>query len=108
MLEALRQDYIRTARQGAGPGRVFGHALRAMIPVVTVLALNFGALFSGALIVETMFAYLGMGKLIYDSIMGNDFNVPWSACCSPPCSRSPATSAPTWCMPGPTRISYES
>jgi peptide/nickel transport system permease protein len=78
MIEALRQDYIRTARaKGLGPyGVVVGHALRnAMIPVVTVLALSFGALFSGALIVETMFAYLGMGKLIYDSIMGNDFNV---------------------------------
>jgi peptide/nickel transport system permease protein len=46
-----------------------------MIPVVTVVALHFGALFSGALVVETMFAYLGMGKLIYDSIIGNDFNV---------------------------------
>ncbi|MGH6944585.1 MAG: ABC transporter permease, partial [Geminicoccaceae bacterium] len=78
MLETLRQDYIRTARaKGQGPlGVVLGHALRnAMIPVVTVLALNFGALFSGALIVETMFAYPGMGKLIYDSIMGNDFNL---------------------------------
>jgi peptide/nickel transport system permease protein len=78
MIEALRQDYVRTARaKGLGPFRVVvGHALRnAMIPVVTVLALNFGALLSGALIVETMFAYLGMGKLIYDSIMGNDFNV---------------------------------
>ena len=40
-----------------------------------MLALQFGALFSGALIVETMFAYLGMGKLIYDAIMGNDFNL---------------------------------
>jgi peptide/nickel transport system permease protein len=78
MLETLRQDYIRTARaKGLGTfGVVWGHALRnAMIPVITVLALNFGALFSGALIVETMFAYLGMGKLIYDSIMGNDFNL---------------------------------
>lgn len=78
MLETLRQDYIRTAKaKGLGPlGVVLGHAFRnAMIPVVTVLALNFGALFSGALIVETMFAYLGMGKLIYDSIMGNDFNL---------------------------------
>jgi peptide/nickel transport system permease protein len=78
MLEALRQDYIRTARaKGLGPfGVVIGHALRnAMIPVVTVLALNFGALFSGALIVETMFAYLGMGKTIYDAIMGNDYNL---------------------------------
>jgi peptide/nickel transport system permease protein len=78
MLEALRQDYIRTARaKGLGPyGVVVGHALRnAMIPVVTVLALDFGALFSGALVIETIFAYLGMGKLIYDSIMGNDFNL---------------------------------
>jgi peptide/nickel transport system permease protein len=78
MLETLRQDYIRTAyAKGLGPaGVVLRHALRnAMIPVVTVVALHFGALFSGALVVETMFAYLGMGKLIYDSIIGNDFNV---------------------------------
>jgi peptide/nickel transport system permease protein len=46
-----------------------------MIPVVTVLALSFGSLFSGALITETMFSYLGMGKLIYDSIIGNDYNM---------------------------------
>ena len=46
-----------------------------MIPVVTVLALSFGTLFSGALITETMFSYLGMGKLIYDSIIGNDYNM---------------------------------
>ena len=46
-----------------------------MIPVVTMLALYFGALFSGALVIETMFAYPGMGKLIYDSVMGNDFNL---------------------------------
>ncbi len=77
-MEALRQDYIRTARaKGAGPARVlFRHALRnAMIPVATIVALGFGALFSGALITETMFGYLGMGKLIYDSIIGNDYNV---------------------------------
>jgi peptide/nickel transport system permease protein len=78
MLETLRQDYIRTARaKGLGAwGVVVGHALRnAMIPVVTILALNFGTLFSGALIIEQMFAYLGMGKLIYDAIIGNDFNL---------------------------------
>jgi len=78
MIETLRQDYIRTARaKGAGEFRVLaGHALRnAFIPVVTVLALSFGNLFSGALITETMFAYPGMGKLIYDSILGNDFNL---------------------------------
>jgi len=78
MIEALRQDYIRTARaKGLSEGRVvLGHALRnAMIPVVTVIALDFGYLFSGALITETIFSYPGMGKLIFDAIMGNDFNL---------------------------------
>lgn len=78
MIEVLRQDYIRTAyAKGAGPARVvWRHALRnAMIPVITVVALSFGTLFSGALITETMFAYPGMGKLIFDSIMGNDYNM---------------------------------
>ena len=77
-MEVLRQDYIRTARAKGAPQRrvVYRHALRnAMIPVVTIVALGFGTLFSGALIAETMFSYLGMGKLIYDSIMGNDYNV---------------------------------
>jgi len=78
MIETLRQDYIRTARAtGAGEVRVvFGHALRnALIPVVTIIALDFGYLFSGALITETIFAWPGMGRLIFDSIMGNDFNL---------------------------------
>ena len=78
MMEALRQDYVRTARaKGASGTRVLlGHALRnAMIPLITIIALDFGALFSGALITETMFAYLGMGKLLYDAIMSNDFNL---------------------------------
>jgi len=78
MVEVLRQDYIRVARaKGVGRRRVlFRHALRnAMIPVVTVLALDFGFLFSGALVTETIFAYPGMGKMIFDAIMGNDFNL---------------------------------
>jgi peptide/nickel transport system permease protein len=78
MAEALRQDFVRTARaKGAGERRVvLHHALRnAMIPVVTVVALSFGTLFSGALITETMFAYPGMGKLIFDAVMGNDYNL---------------------------------
>ncbi len=77
-MEALRQDYVRTAwAKGLGERQVvLGHVLRnAMIPVVTILALNFGALFSGALITETMFGVLGMGKTIYDAILGNDFNL---------------------------------
>ncbi len=78
MIETLRQDYIRTARaKGLGESRVvLGHALRnAMIPVVTVIALDLGVLFSGALITESVFAYPGMGKLIFDAIMGNDYNL---------------------------------
>jgi peptide/nickel transport system permease protein len=78
MVEVLRQDYIRTARaKGASDSRViWRHALRnALIPFVTVLALDFGYLFSGALIVETIFAWPGMGKLIFDAIMGNDYNL---------------------------------
>jgi peptide/nickel transport system permease protein len=78
MIETLQQDYVRTARaKGAGEARILiRHALRnALIPVITVVALSFGSLFSGALITETMFAYPGMGKLIYDSVLGNDFNL---------------------------------
>jgi len=78
MIEVLGQDYIRTARaKGLRERRVvINHALRnAMIPVVTILSLSFGSLFSGALITETMFSYLGTGKLIFDSIMGNDYNM---------------------------------
>jgi peptide/nickel transport system permease protein len=78
MIEALRQDYVRTAQaKGLHPFQVVvGHVLRnAMIPVTTILALNFGSLFSGALITETMFGYLGMGKAIYDAILGNDYNL---------------------------------
>jgi peptide/nickel transport system permease protein len=78
MIEALRNDFVRTARaKGASWTRtLLGHALRnAMIPVVTIMALSFGGLFSGALITETMFAYPGMGKLIFDAVMGNDYNL---------------------------------
>lgn len=78
MIEALRHDYVRTARaKGASVTRtVLGHALRnAMIPVATIMALSIGGLFSGALVTETMFAYPGMGKLIFEAVMGNDFNL---------------------------------
>jgi peptide/nickel transport system permease protein len=78
MLETLRHDYIRTARaKGASRRRVvWKHALRnALIPVVTILALDFGYLFSGALVTETIFSWPGMGKLIFDAVMGNDFNL---------------------------------
>ena len=78
MIEVLREDYIRTARAKGVPEStiLWRHGFRnALIPVITIMALDFGALFSGALIVETMFAYLGMGKTIYDAVMGNDYNL---------------------------------
>ncbi len=78
MREALRGDHIRTARaKGLSETRVvWRHALPgALVPVATIVGLEFGNLFSGALITETMFAWQGMGKLIYDSIMGNDTNL---------------------------------
>jgi peptide/nickel transport system permease protein len=76
--EALAQDWVRTARaKGASDARVlWGHVLRnALVPVATVAALGFGGLFSGALVTETIFAYPGMGKLIYDAILASDFNL---------------------------------
>ncbi|MEK9724848.1 MAG: ABC transporter permease [Rhodospirillaceae bacterium] len=78
MIQVLRQDFIRTARaKGVSPARLLlGHALRhAVLPFITVVALSFGSLFSGALITETMFSWLGVGKMIYDSVLGNDFNL---------------------------------
>ena len=56
--------------------RHFRHALRnAMIPIMTIIALGFGHLLSGATLIETMFGWRGMGRLIYESIMGNDYNL---------------------------------
>lgn len=78
MLETMRFDYIRTARAKGLPERrvIYNHGLRnALIPVVTVIALGFSTIFSGAVITETVFAYLGAGKLIYDSILANDYNM---------------------------------
>ena len=78
MIEALRQDYVRTARaKGASEERVmWRHAFaNALAPVLTILALSFGGLVSGALITETMFAWPGMGKAIYQGILDNDYNL---------------------------------
>lgn len=74
--DALSADHIRTAiAKGARPARVVvHHALQgALLPLVTLVALDVGALLSGALICETVFAYPGMGKLTYDAVMGNDY-----------------------------------
>jgi peptide/nickel transport system permease protein len=82
MRDALGQDHIRTARaKGASEARiVWHHALRgALVPIATILALSFGSLVSGALVTEEMFAYPGMGKLIFDAVMGNDYNLALAA-----------------------------
>lgn len=78
MLEVLHEDYIRTARaKGASEKTIiFYHAFRnALIPTVTILALSIPGLFSGALITETIFAWPGMGRLLYDSVIGSDYYV---------------------------------
>lgn len=78
LLEVLGQDYVRTARaKGLRPGRVIGrHALRnALIPVVTITGLQFGFLLSGAVIVETVFNYPGLGWLLIQSIDARDYPV---------------------------------
>ncbi|HPU52586.1 MAG TPA: ABC transporter permease [Burkholderiaceae bacterium] len=78
MLEVLGSDYIRTARaKGLGEGPVvFKHALRnALMPIVTIAGLQFGHLISGALLVETVFSWPGMGTLALESILGRDYPV---------------------------------
>jgi len=78
MLEVLREDYVTTARaKGLAENRVvYKHALKsAMIPVVTVLGLQFGILLGGAVLTETVFAWPGIGRLLVDSILRRDYPV---------------------------------
>lgn len=78
MLEVLGQDFIRTSRaKGLGPRAVvFNHALRnALIPVTTVAGMRFAGLLGGAVIVETIFAWPGIGKFVLDSIFDRDYPV---------------------------------
>jgi len=76
MLEVLSSDYIRTARAKGLAERyvVWKHALRnALMPVVTIAGLQFGNLVSGAVLVETVFSWPGLGTLAFDSILGRDY-----------------------------------
>ncbi|MGH2404157.1 MAG: ABC transporter permease, partial [bacterium] len=78
MLEVLRQDYVRTARAKGLADRlvIYRHALKnALIPVVTVLGLQFGALLGGAVVIETVFSRPGIGRLAVTSILSKDFQV---------------------------------
>ncbi len=78
MLEVLRQDYIKTAKaKGLSYFKVvYKHALRnALIPVVTTIGLQFGVLLCGAILTETIFAWPGVGKWMYDAVMQRDYMV---------------------------------
>jgi len=78
MLEVIHQDYIRTAwAKGLSEGRIiFRHALKnSLIPVVTLMGMSVGMIFGGSVIVETVFAIPGVGRLLVSSIFGQDYVV---------------------------------
>ncbi len=76
LLEVLGEDYVRTARAKglSGAAVVWGHALRnALIPVVSVVGLQFGQLLGGAILTETVFAWPGLGRLMVQAIFARDY-----------------------------------
>jgi peptide/nickel transport system permease protein len=78
LLDVLGLDYVRTARAKGLKERtvVTRHALRnAMLPVVTVIGLSFGALIGGAILTETIFNLTGVGKTLFDAITSRDYTV---------------------------------
>lgn len=78
LLDVMSQDYMRTARSKGLPDRIllFRHALRnALIPIVTVLAVDFGILVGGAVVTETIFAWPGVGRLMFQAIGQRDFPI---------------------------------
>lgn len=78
VLEVMRSDYIRTARsKGLGERKItFKHVLRnAMVPVITVIGLQFGSLLGGTVVIETVFSRPGLGRLMVGAILSKDFQV---------------------------------
>ena len=78
MLEVLRQDFIRTERAKGLSERmvIYKHAVRnAMLPVITVIGLNFGLLLAGALLTETVFAWPGIGRYVVKAVQMRDYPV---------------------------------
>ncbi len=78
MIEVLKQDYINTARAKGVQEKtvIYRHALKnALIPVVTIMGLQFGILLGGAVLTETVFAWPGIGRLLVDSILARDYPV---------------------------------
>jgi peptide/nickel transport system permease protein len=78
MLDVLQEDYVRTAQaKGLGRGLVlFRHALKnAALPVITIIGLQMGTLLAGAVLTETIFAWPGIGRWVYDGILGRDYPI---------------------------------
>jgi len=78
MLDVLQEDYIRTARaKGLGGRKVlYRHALKnAALPVVTIIGLQAGTLLAGAVLTETIFSWPGIGRWVYDAILGRDYPI---------------------------------
>src|SRR5690606_16796903 len=78
MLEVLGRDYVRTARaKGLGDYAVtIGHAFRnALLPVVTIIGLQLGTIFGGAVLTETIFNLAGVGRIMFDAITTRDYPI---------------------------------
>lgn len=78
MLEVIRQDYVRTARAKGNPEPIVinKHALRnALIPIITLVALSIPGILNGAVLTETVFSWPGMGLLLFQAVLGHDYNV---------------------------------
>lgn len=78
VIEVMQQDFIKTARaKGLTQGRIIAHHIlrNAILPVVTVAGMQAGALVGGAVVIETVFAWPGLGRLIYDALLQRDYPV---------------------------------
>jgi peptide/nickel transport system permease protein len=78
MLEVIRQDYVRTARAKGVPEDVvyYRHALRnALLPIITLFGFLIPGLIGGAIIMETVFAWPGIGRLAYQAVLARDYPV---------------------------------
>ncbi len=78
MLEVLRLDYIRTARAKGLLERlvIMKHSLRnALLPVITIIGLQVGTLFAGAVLTETIFGFAGIGRMLFEAITARDFPI---------------------------------
>jgi peptide/nickel transport system permease protein len=78
MLDVLQEDYIRTAHAKGLSEQVvlYRHALKnAFLPVITIIGIQAGTLLAGALLTETIFSWPGIGKWVYDAILGRDYPI---------------------------------